>query len=301
MKFILTLLCPLFFANALFSQITNIPQFVNFQAIARDANGNIVANQPILVEFTVRQGGATGTPVYCAQHIITTNDYGSFSFQWNQDVNALQCNGAQNVSFEDIPWEQGDFWIQIRFTPTIGSPLVDLGAFQLASVPYSLASRKVERISTQGAVNGQVLKFNAANQRFEPGTDNFAPGDDDGLVREYPGDPSKEIHFSGLEGLEKAAYCRGTAQLSGGEVTVQYPEAFKAITNEQTCTVMLTPLSADSKGLAVVEKTATGFKVKEMFGGNGNYSFDWEVKAVRKGTEGFQPVRERKTLSDDHE
>ena len=59
-------------------------------------------------------------------------------------------------------------------------------------------------------------------------------------------------------------------------------------------TVMLTPLSADCQGLAVVEKTASGFRVKELFQGTGTYQFDWEVKCVRKGYEDYQVIRDKK-------
>jgi len=57
--------------------------------------------------------------------------------------------------------------------------------------------------------------------------------------------------------------------------------------------VTLTPLDAASKGLAVVEKTATGFIVKELGGGTGNYQFDWRVEGVRKGYEDFEVIRDK--------
>ena len=58
-------------------------------------------------------------------------------------------------------------------------------------------------------------------------------------------------------------------------------------------TVMLTPLSADSKGLAVINKHKAGFEVKELLGGTGNYEFDWEVKCVRKGAEDYRVIRDK--------
>jgi hypothetical protein len=51
--------------------------------------------------------------------------------------------------------------------------------------------------------------------------------------------------------------------------------------------------STDTYGLAVVEKNEKGFRVKEFKGGKGNFDFDYEVKAVRKGYEGFEPVRRK--------
>ncbi len=110
---------------------------------------------------------------------------------------------------------------------------------------------------------------------------------------EHPKDPTKEIWYASLEGPEAGAYERGTAKLVNGEMVVTFSEHFQLVGNMQTMTVILTPLSADSKGLAVVEKTDTGFKIKELGNGTGNYGFDWEVKAVRKGYEDYKVIRPR--------
>ena len=103
----------------------------------------------------------------------------------------------------------------------------------------------------------------------------------------------KEIWYASLEGPEAAAYVRGTARLNDGKITVDFPEHFQLLANPDNMTVMLTPLSADSKGLAVVEKSSEGFMVKELHQGTGNYSFDWEVKCVRKGHENFEVIRDK--------
>ena len=66
--------------------------------------------------------------------------------------------------------------------------------------------------------------------------------------------------------------------------------------NTTLATVLLTPLSADTYGLAVIEKLENGFKVKELKQGKGNFSFDWEVKAVRKGYENYQVIRSNDSL-----
>lgn len=53
--------------------------------------------------------------------------------------------------------------------------------------------------------------------------------------------------------------------------------------------------------MAVVEKVANGFRIKELHSGTGNYQVDWEVKCVRKGKESYRVVRgasEMQTVSD---
>ena len=63
--------------------------------------------------------------------------------------------------------------------------------------------------------------------------------------------------------------------------------------------VTITPSSADSKGVAVIEKSNGGFKVKELNGGTGNYRFDYLVMCKRKVHEDFQVVREKPQLMAD--
>ncbi len=116
-------------------------------------------------------------------------------------------------------------------------------------------------------------------------------GDVKNFRMDHPTAPNKEIWYASLEGPEAAAYLRGTTTLENGEALIEFPEHFELVINAEGMTVSLTPLSADSKGMAVIEKTAEGFKVKELMSGTGNYEFDWEVKAVRKGFEDYKVIR----------
>ena len=70
----------------------------------------------------------------------------------------------------------------------------------------------------------------------------------------------------------------GTLQLVDGAATV-CSAPFKTYADQKKVTVQLTPLSAESKGLAVVEKFEGGFKVKELGNGKGNYQVDWIARS----------------------
>ena len=110
-------------------------------------------------------------------------------------------------------------------------------------------------------------------------------------VRGFTQDPSNEnnlVSYAVLEGPELAAYDRGTFQLSNGEAFVPYAQHFKIVSNTEAVTIQVTPSEWDTYGVAVVRKTADGFYVKELKGGTGNFDFDWEVKAVRKGQEDYE-------------
>lgn len=106
----------------------------------------------------------------------------------------------------------------------------------------------------------------------------------------------QEIWYACVEGPEAAAYERGTGSLENGEAFIKFSDHFKKVINPQSLTVQLTPLSASTYGLAVIEKNADGFKVKELQNGNGNFGFDWEIKGVRQGYEDYKVYRKKESL-----
>jgi hypothetical protein len=105
------------------------------------------------------------------------------------------------------------------------------------------------------------------------------------FVVQDPQDADRLIRYTSIEGPEAAIYVRGQAQLSGGTACVTFPDHFSAMAVPASITVSLTPRSADSKGLAVVQVGGRTMKVVELWRGAGNYAFDYTVYAVRKGYE----------------
>lgn len=144
-------------------------------------------------------------------------------------------------------------------------------------------------IHDQSGINQCGLYVNTSGQ-------GVVYGDIKNFRMDHPTQAGKEIWYASLEGPEAGAYCRGTAQLNRGTATVSFDDHFSQVANETTLTVLLTPLDGSSKGLAVVKKTANGFEVVELMGGQGSYAFDWEVKGVRKGYENYRAVRDASEL-----
>ncbi|MHC5027670.1 MAG: hypothetical protein ACYTGR_13025, partial [Planctomycetota bacterium] len=117
------------------------------------------------------------------------------------------------------------------------------------------------------------------------------------FVAEDPDNPEVEYWYASIEGPEAAIYVRGTAMLVAGEVTIALPEHFSKMATVTSMTAHLTPLSAESMGLAVVEKSLDRIVVRELQRGTGTYEFDWEVKAVRRGFEGFEVMRPKGSMN----
>ncbi len=162
--------CLLMLTTSL-AQNTRIPQLVNFQAVARDPGGAIVANQSIQVQLTIHEGSANGPAVYCARHKATTNNFGSFSIQLNRNTESIGCNGAPTAPFENIPWQTGSKWMQIQYEYAQNAGFTELGTTELTSAFYAFAARKAEEvtfISTTGAEEGNVLAYDATTGLWKP-------------------------------------------------------------------------------------------------------------------------------------
>ncbi len=155
-----------------------------------------------------------------------------------------------------------------------GTPIGDNNFGSVAvydSSGYVCAGIEVDNVTGQGIVWADVKNFRV----------------------DHPNDVTKNIVYASLEGPEAAAYTRGTATLKNGKVFVEFPEHYRLIANTETMTVILTPQYSKTYGLAVVEKTDEGIWVEELMDGKGNFSFDWEVKCVRKGHEDFKVIRDK--------
>jgi len=173
MKNILTIIIAMLLAVATFAQ--SVPQTVNFSATVRDANNELLANIPVNVKLTFYEGGENGTPVYCALYQTTTNDFGFMSFLLNRDVLAFACNGAPNTPFEEIPWENGNFWMQVEYQTEIMGDFVSLGYLELTSgfyafsSNYALVAQKLEGfdIDVSNAQDGDILVYNGTTRKWE--------------------------------------------------------------------------------------------------------------------------------------
>ena len=107
------------------------PQSFQYQAVARDAGGNILTNQNVGVRTSILQGNASGTAVYVETHSPVTNPFGL--------VNLEIGNGtAVSGSFGDISWGDDLFFLKLEMDVAGGSNYMFMGTIQLQSVPYAL-------------------------------------------------------------------------------------------------------------------------------------------------------------------
>jgi hypothetical protein len=106
-------------------------QGMNYQAVARNASGGVVASQPVKVRFSILTGSATGTLRYSEIHAITTTAQGLFTL-------VIGKGTAQTGTFATIDWSTANHFLQTEIDVTGGNNFVSIGTTSLYSVPFAL-------------------------------------------------------------------------------------------------------------------------------------------------------------------
>lgn len=107
------------------------PKMFNFQGVARDASGKVVANGEIGYSFTIHKGTPNGQSVFTSDGTTNTNSSGIFNLTIGTGASPLP----------DLQWSSESYYLQVSVDPdgaANGSSFTDVGTTQLLSVPYSL-------------------------------------------------------------------------------------------------------------------------------------------------------------------
>lgn len=110
-----------------------IPDAFSYQAIAKDAEGNVVTSQKIGVQISLLKGGEKGSNVFTETHTTTTNENGLFVLQIGR--------GLSTQKFSKINWATGATWLKVSLDLEQNGNYVVAGSSQLLSVPYALYAK----------------------------------------------------------------------------------------------------------------------------------------------------------------
>lgn len=135
-KTLLTVATILAFSILSFAQT---PEKIQYQAVARNSSGSIIANQLVGYQISILQGSANGTSVYTETHIGLTNGYGLLNLQIG---NGTVVSG----SMSSIDWSSNIHFVKIEMDATGGSNYQLMGTSELLSVPYALNAKTADNV-----------------------------------------------------------------------------------------------------------------------------------------------------------
>ncbi|WP_217604205.1 hypothetical protein [Chitinophaga sp. GbtcB8] len=103
---------------------------INYQAVARNNNGVMLANQAMTVRISILGGAANGPVQYQETHDVTTNTLGLFTLQIG---NGSPLTGT----FAAVPWANANQYLKVETAIGNGS-FETLGTTPFKSVPFAL-------------------------------------------------------------------------------------------------------------------------------------------------------------------
>jgi len=149
-----------FFLFTTVSVFAQSPDKMSYQAVVRDANNTLVANQTVGMQISILQSTITGTVVYTETHSVDTNINGLVSLEIG--------NGSSSDNFSEIDWSAGPYFIKTETDPTGGSSYTITGTSQLMSVPFAMyAKTSGDGITTE---QSDAIETNTAKTSMVLGT-----------------------------------------------------------------------------------------------------------------------------------
>ena len=123
----------LFLALASSPLFAQVPDGFSYQAVLRDNQGAIMANQAISLRLSILDAGST--LAYQEVHDTTTSEFGLITLVVGQ-------GSPVSGTFGSINWETGSYFMEIEVDETGGSTYTSLGSFQLLTVPFAMYANK---------------------------------------------------------------------------------------------------------------------------------------------------------------
>lgn len=107
-----------------------VPQRMSYQAVIRNASGQLLANTTVGIRVTLHMDMEDGPEVFSEVHTATSNANGLVS---------LKIGGGTLISgdFANIPWGAAPHFIRTEIDPAGGTNYSITGVSELLSVPYA--------------------------------------------------------------------------------------------------------------------------------------------------------------------
>ncbi len=157
--FILRVLFIMLFGAFTLSSFADVPQKINYQAIARNAAGEVLSNENIDIKISILQSSADGSAVCIEEFDLETNEFGLVN---------LQIGSNNPVDFSAIDWSAGPYFVKLEIND------IHMGTSQLFAVPYALYSEEAEN-APKGNNPGDMSYWDGEQWVIIPAGENGQP------------------------------------------------------------------------------------------------------------------------------
>ena len=124
----------LYLATTCVAIAQNVPQGINYQAVLRDAKGEVLPDQTVRLKVSILDP-ETKSNFYTEKHAVTTNQIGMFTL-------TIGAGQAEKGKFSEIPWASSNTWLEVAYD-TDNNGLYDItGTTRMLTVPYAFYAER---------------------------------------------------------------------------------------------------------------------------------------------------------------
>jgi hypothetical protein len=174
---------------------------MNYQAVVRGIDGNIVPNREIGIQISILHGSDSGPAVYVERHSARTNENGLISI-------IIGTGTVVTGDFSAIDWADGPYFLKNEFDLLGGTSYTIVGTNQLTSVPYALYALTSGSISE----SDPIFRASPANSITEADITNW----NNKLDAEVDGSVTNELQELAINGNQLSISNGNTVILPSG-------------------------------------------------------------------------------------
>ncbi len=195
---------------------------INFQGVARNAEGEVLVSQKINLRLSILLGSETGAVAYMETRQVTTNPQGVFALVVGDDK-AL----TKSINFSTINWTPAPKFIKVEMDPNAGSNYLVMGTSRLQAVPFAFHAYGVDASNVKGvlpASKGGTGVTSMTDLKTSLGLDNFSNAALDTKVDKVAGKGLSSNNYTTAEKNKLEAITgtnTGDQDLSGYATTAQ--------------------------------------------------------------------------------
>lgn len=179
-RILFSILVAILAINSILAQAT---LGINYQAVARDPSGQILANKKLTLKFSFATTDKTKPSFYSEVHEITTDELGLISLVVGEGQDKA---GA----IADIPWATEQIWLDVAMDATGGRDFTVLGSTEFQTVPYAFHAATVSQIVDESSAIDLPIEKNQSIYWTTGGNTNTRP----------------ETHFVGTRDAQNIAF-----------------------------------------------------------------------------------------------
>jgi hypothetical protein len=116
------------------------PESFNYQATVRNSEGEIIAEQTILIQFSILKGTVSGGVVYSEKQTVTTSEDGLISLSIGE--------GTREIGdLKSINWTADDYFLKVEIERAGENNFAGMGTTQILVVPDFWSPEKTKESS----------------------------------------------------------------------------------------------------------------------------------------------------------